>query len=119
MQLLNTLYVTLPDSYLRLDNDTLRLQVGDETRLRVPLHHLQAVVCFGHINLSAPLMHRLAESGIALAQQHVSGHRAFEARLEAAVRVQQHQRNAALGQPVHQRRAEVDVAEAHHGLQVM
>lgn len=40
MQLLNTLYVTLPDSHLRLDNDTLRLLVGDETRLRVPLHHL-------------------------------------------------------------------------------
>jgi CRISPR-associated protein Cas1 len=37
MQLLNTLYVTLPDSYLRLENDTLRLLVGDETRLRVPL----------------------------------------------------------------------------------
>jgi CRISPR/Cas system-associated endonuclease Cas1 len=48
MQLLNTLYVTLPESYLRLDNDTLRV-VDDahETRLRVPLHHLQAVVCFG------------------------------------------------------------------------
>ena len=38
MQLLNTLYVTLPDSYLRLDNDTLRVQVDDETKLRVPLH---------------------------------------------------------------------------------
>ncbi|HWH81208.1 MAG TPA: hypothetical protein VNU71_03115 [Burkholderiaceae bacterium] len=51
MQLLNTLYVTLPDSRLRLDNDTLRAEVGSgeerETRLRVPLHHLQAVVCFG------------------------------------------------------------------------
>lgn len=83
MQLLNTLYVTLPDSYLRLDNDTLRLQVGDETRLRVPLHHLQAVVCFGHINLSAPLMHRLAESGIALVLLDSNGR--FKARLEGPV----------------------------------
>ena len=66
MQLLNTLYVTLPDSYLRLDNDTLRVQVYEETKLRVPLHHLQAVVCFGHVNLSAPLMHRLADAAIAL-----------------------------------------------------
>ena len=54
MQLLNTLYVTLPDSRLRLDNDTLRVMIGDETRLRVPLHHLQAVVCFGHVGISAP-----------------------------------------------------------------
>ena len=62
MQLLNTLYVTQPDSHLRLDNDTLRLLVGDETRLRVPLHHLGAVVCFGHVSLTAPLMHRRCPS---------------------------------------------------------
>ena len=47
MQLLNTLYVTTPDTYLRLDNETLRVEVERETRLRVPLHHLCAVVCFG------------------------------------------------------------------------
>ncbi len=83
MQLLNTLYVTLPDSYLRLDNDTLRVQVDDETKLRVPLHHLQAVVCFGHVNLSAPLMHRLADAAIALVLLDVNGR--FKARLEGAV----------------------------------
>ncbi len=84
MQLLNTLYVTLPDSYLRLDNDTLRV-VDDEkeTRLRVPLHHLQAVVCFGHVGMSAPLMHRLAESGIALVL--LDNHGRFKARLEGEV----------------------------------
>ena len=66
MHLLNTLYVTLAESRLRLDNDTLRVMVGDDTRLRVPLHHLQAVVCFGHVGISAPLMHRLADDAIAL-----------------------------------------------------
>lgn len=80
MHLLNTLYVTLVDSHLRLDNDTLRVMVDDETRLRVPLHHLQAVVCFGHVGLSAPLMHRLAEDGIALVLLDDSGR--FKARLE-------------------------------------
>ena len=38
MQLLNTLYVTTPETYLRLDNETLRVEVNRETRLRVPLH---------------------------------------------------------------------------------
>ncbi|MEY8688277.1 MAG: type I-C CRISPR-associated endonuclease Cas1c [Leptothrix sp. (in: b-proteobacteria)] len=81
MQLLNTLYITLPDSYLRLDNDTLRVVDEDkETRLRVPLHHLQAVVCFGHVGLSAKLMHRLAEDGIALVLLDTNGR--FKARLE-------------------------------------
>lgn len=82
MQLLNTLYVTLPDSHLRLDNDTLRLLVGDDTRLRVPLHHLGAVVCFGPVSVSVPLMHRLADDGIALVLLDANGR--FKARLEGA-----------------------------------
>jgi CRISP-associated protein Cas1 len=80
MQLLNTLYVTTPDTYLRLDNDTLRVEVERETRLRVPLHHLSAVVCFGHTGLSAPLMHRLADESIALVL--LDGNGRFKARLE-------------------------------------
>lgn len=83
MQLLNTLYVTTADTYLRLDNDTLRVEVEQETKLRVPLHHLSAVVCFGHTGLSAPLMHRLAEGGIALVLLDDNGR--FKARLEGAV----------------------------------
>ena len=83
MQLLNTLYLTTPETYLRLDNDTLRVEVERETRLRVPLHHLTAVVCFGHIGLSAPLMHRLARDGIALVLLDDNGR--FQARLEGAV----------------------------------
>ena len=80
MQLLNTLYVTVPESYLRLDNDTLRVEVERETRLRVPLHHRNAVVCFGHVSLSSPLMHRLAEEGKALVLLDIHGR--FKARLE-------------------------------------
>ena len=83
MQLLNTLYVTTEDTYLRLDNDTLRVEVERETKLRVPLHHLCAVVCFGHIGFSAPLMHRLADESIALVL--LDGNGRFTARLEGAV----------------------------------
>ena len=83
MQLLNTLYVTTEETYLRLDNDTLRVEVERETRLRVPLHHLSAVVCFGHVGLSAPLMHRLADENIALVL--LDGRGRFKARLEGAV----------------------------------
>lgn len=82
MQLLNTLYVNTQDCYLRLDNDTVRVMVDEETRLRVPLHHLQAVVCFGRVGLSLPLMHRLAEDSIALVLLDEDGR--FKARLEGA-----------------------------------
>jgi CRISPR-associated protein Cas1 len=83
MQLLNTLYVTTEDTYLRLDNDTLRVKIERETRLRVPLHHLCGVVCFGHVGFSAPLMHRLADESIALVL--LDGNGRFKARLEGAV----------------------------------
>ena len=83
MQLLNTLYVTTAETYLRLDNDTLRVEVERETRLRVPLHHLCAVVCFGSVGLSSPLMHRLAGEGIALVL--LDGNGRFMARLEGPV----------------------------------
>ncbi len=83
MQLLNTLYVTIPESYLHLDNDTVRLEVEHETRLRVPLHHLGAVVCFGLVKVSLPLMHRLADEGVALVLLNDNGR--FKARLEGAV----------------------------------
>ena len=83
MQLLNTLYVTTPESYVHLDNETVRVEVEHETRLRVPLHHLGSVVCFGHVQLSLPLMHKLADNGIALVLLDANGR--FKARLEGAV----------------------------------
>lgn len=83
MQLLNTLYVTTPDAYLHLDNDTLRIEIERETRLRVPLHHLSAVVCFGHAMVSPILMHRLADEGKSLVL--LDGHGRFKARLEGPV----------------------------------
>lgn len=52
MQLLNTLYVTTPETYLHLENDTIRIEVERTTRLRVPLHHVGTVVCFGNVLLS-------------------------------------------------------------------
>ena len=70
--------------------------VDDDTRLRVPLHHLQSVVCLGRVGLSSPLMHKLADEAIALVLMDDQGR--FKARLEGAVsgnvllRHAQHQR---------------------------
>lgn len=82
MQLLNTLYVTQPESYLRLENKTLRVEIARELKLQVPLHHLCSVVCFGHVGVSLPLMHTLADEGISLVM--LDGNGRFKARLEGA-----------------------------------
>jgi CRISPR-associated protein Cas1 len=83
MQLLNTLYVTAPESCLRLDNETVRVDADGQTRLRVPLHHLETVVCFGHVSVTTPLMHKMADDGIALVLLDTNGR--FKARLEGGV----------------------------------
>lgn len=101
MQLLNTLYVTLPESYLHLDNDTLRVEIEHETRLRVPLHHLSSVVCFGHVMVSPILMHRLADEGKSLVL--LDGRGRFKARLEGPV-----SGNVLLRQAQHHRSASAD-----------
>lgn len=100
MQLLNTLYVTQPESYLRLENKTLRVEIERELKLQVPLHHLCSVVCFGHVGVSLPLMHTLADEGISLVM--LEGNGRFKARLEGAtngnvlLRQAQHRQSAVL-----------------------
>jgi CRISPR-associated protein Cas1 len=80
--LLNTLYLTLP-GYLHLDNDTLRFEFEKETRLRVPLHHIGSVVCFGDVLVSPAVMGRLAEEGKTLVLLDRNGR--FKARLEGPI----------------------------------
>ncbi|CAE6688451.1 type I-C CRISPR-associated endonuclease Cas1c [Candidatus Nitrotoga fabula] len=82
-QLLNTLYVMTSNSYLHLENDTLRVDVEREKKLQVPLHHLGSIVCLGNIMLSPALMHRCAEDGISLVLLNNQGR--FKARLEGPV----------------------------------
>ncbi len=82
-QILNTLYVMTPHSYLHLENDTLRVDVEREKKMQVPLHHLGGVVCLGNVMLSPALMHRCADDGISLVL--LDGNGRFKARLEGAV----------------------------------
>jgi len=62
------------------DNGTVRVEVEQEKRLQVPLHHLGAIVCFGNVLVSPALMHALAEAGKSLVL--LDEHGRFKARLE-------------------------------------
>lgn len=79
----NTLYVMTPQSYVHLENATLRVDVEREKRLQVPLHHLGGLVCFGNVMVSPALMHRLADEGKSLVLLDANGR--FKARLEGPV----------------------------------
>jgi len=62
-QLLNTLYIQTQGSYLRLDHETLKVEVEKEVQRQIPLHHLGGIVVFGNVLLSPFLIHRCAEDG--------------------------------------------------------
>lgn len=81
--LLNTLYVMTAGSYLHLDNDTVRIEVEHETKLRVPLHHLAAIVTTGDVLISPALIGRCAESAIGMTLLDRNGR--FRARIEGPV----------------------------------
>ncbi len=65
--LLNTLYVLTQGAYLVRDGETLAVRVEGEVKVRVPVHTLQNVVCFGQVSCSPPAMALCAESGVGLA----------------------------------------------------
>jgi CRISPR-associated protein Cas1 len=80
-QLLNTLYVTQPETYLHIEDGAIRVDVSREKRAKIPLHHLGAVVCLGPTTLvSAPLVYEFSERGISLVYCDSNGR--FKARIE-------------------------------------
>ncbi len=62
-ELLNTLFVTTPGAYARLDGDTVRVDADRIKLLQVPLLHLGSLVFFGGASLTPDLMHRCAAEG--------------------------------------------------------
>lgn len=82
-ELLNTLYVTTQGTVLRLEHDTVRVMVDRETKARLPLVRLQAIVAFGRVTVTTPLIHRCAADGRAVVWLTKYGR--FRARLTGGV----------------------------------
>jgi CRISPR-associated protein Cas1 len=79
----NTLYVTTQGAYLAAEGETVVVRVEKEDRLRVPLHMLEGVVCFGRVSCSPELMGRCAERGIGIS--HLTERGRFQARVVGPV----------------------------------
>ena len=79
----NTLYLTTPRTVVHRDHLTLRVEIEKQTRLTVPIHHLESICAFGQVVITPPAMalcwdHQVAvhyhtENGYLLAQVLGSG----------------------------------------------
>ncbi len=83
-KLLNTLYVTTPDSYLTRDGDNIVVKVENNEKFRIPIHNLEGVVCFGYMGASPQLMRLCSEHNVGLSFLSPSGK--FQARVFGRVK---------------------------------
>lgn len=65
-QHLNTLFVTTQGAYLAKEGAAVLVRVENETRLRVPLHTLGGIACFGRVSCSPYLLGACGESDVAI-----------------------------------------------------
>lgn len=103
-KLLNTLYVTTQGAYLSRESETVLVNVERETKLKVPIHNLGSIVCFGQVSCSPPLMGLCGERGVVISFLSENGR--FLARVHGPV-----SGNVLLRREQY-RRADVDAASA-------
>jgi CRISPR-associated protein Cas1 len=83
-KLLNTLYVTSPNTYLSLDGENIVILKEQIEISRFPLHNLEGIIAFGYTGASPALMGACAKHNIALTFMKQSGR--FLARVVGEVR---------------------------------
>jgi CRISPR-associated protein Cas1 len=62
----NTLYVTTQGAYLARQGTSVLVRVEKQIRLRVPVHNLGGIVCFGNVGCSPFLMGMCGQQGVAI-----------------------------------------------------
>jgi len=82
-QLLNTLFVTTQGAYLSRDGEAVLVRVEHENKLRVPIHTLGGIVCFGQVSCSPPLMELCGERSVVIS--FLSERGKFYARVQGPV----------------------------------
>jgi len=82
-RLLNTLFVLTQGTYLARQREAVLVRVEKKTKLRVPVHTLGGIVCFGRVGCSPALMGLCGENGVAISFLTERGK--FLARVQGAV----------------------------------
>lgn len=79
----NTLYITTQGAYLSRSHATLQVKIDGQSKLAVPLLHLDGVVCFGRVSVSPGVYEALPEHAISIT--FLTEHGRFLGRVERPV----------------------------------
>ena len=82
-KLLNTLHVTTQGAYVHRDGETLSVKIGNEVRLRLPVHTIESLVCYGQVTCSPFVLALCCERGVGVSL--VTEHGRFLARVTGPV----------------------------------
>lgn len=83
-KLLNTLYVTTPESYLSKDGENVVVSINQREVFRISVLNIEAIVTFGYMGASPGVMKLCADRGIGLT--FLSPHGRFISRIQGQVR---------------------------------
>jgi len=81
---LNTLYITTQGAYLAKDGETVEVRIDGEVRLKVPIHTLASIVCFGAVSVSPFALGLCGQRGVGVSFLSERGR--FLARMEGPTR---------------------------------
>lgn len=79
----NTLFVQTQGAWLNKQGENVVMNIDHEVKGRVPIHKLEAIVCFGQVSMSPALMAHCTENAITIS--HLNRYGKFQARVEGAV----------------------------------
>jgi len=80
---LNTLFVTTQGAWLNKEGEAVVVSVEKEVKLRIPIHTLGGIVCFGNVACSQYLMNHCAENNVLISYLSENGR--FLARVHGPV----------------------------------
>jgi CRISPR-associated protein Cas1 len=65
-KLLNTMHVMTQGAYLHRDGETVGVKIDRRFKLRVPVHTLEGLVCWGQVSCSPPVLALCCEHGVGI-----------------------------------------------------
>lgn len=72
-KLLNTLHVTTQGAYIHRDGETLSIKIDGEVKLRLPIHTIENLICYGQVTCSSFALGLCSERGVGVSLMTENG----------------------------------------------